>query len=181
MINIMLHLPCPTASTLWIHVKDKTDGGRQGTTDIFLPTSSSLRISDWPQVSRSCRVWDQKLSSLLKAPWLRGGLINLWQCRNQNMRAAQQSGGWCCIQSSMGNAVFMGCQAEESHWQRLRLLFVCLETAPFNEQTTSKSRPQSSLLSHHPQKKKEDGNLGAWVIKIVWGDTCPAFGFFQVR
>lgn len=52
------------------------------------PTSSSLRISDWPQVSRSCRAWDQKLSSWFRVPWQRGGLTNLWQRRNQNMRAA---------------------------------------------------------------------------------------------
>lgn len=41
------------------------------------PTSSSLRISDWPQVSRSCRAWDQKLSSWFRVPLQRGGLMNL--------------------------------------------------------------------------------------------------------
>lgn len=150
---------------------DKADRGRQET--IFLPTSSSLRISDWPQVSRSWRVWDQKLSSLLKAPWLRGGLINLWQCSNQNMRAAQQSEGRCCIQSSMGKWSFLGCQAEESLLKMSQgvplQLIICLETAPIM------SRPLVSqgfkvdywvTTPRKKKKKKEGGNLGAWVTKM---------------
>lgn len=56
-------------------VRGEGRGGGGG--DRRAPTSSSLRISDWPQVSRSCRAWDQKVSSWLRVPWQRGGLTNL--------------------------------------------------------------------------------------------------------
>lgn len=87
---------------------------RRGEETTGRPTSSSLRISDWPQVSRSCRAWDQKLSSWFRVPWQRGGLTNLWQRRNQNMRAALQSRGRCCVQKQHGKCSFWGCATESS-------------------------------------------------------------------
>lgn len=85
-IIVKLHL------TLSFRTKQTGGGG------CWCPTSSSLRISDWPQVWRSCRAWDQKLSSWFRAPLQRGGLTNLRQRRNHKVRAALQPPGPCRFQ-----------------------------------------------------------------------------------
>lgn len=112
----MLHLACSFRLTLVYEymsraeqieekTKQKQEEEEEGWGGQIRPTSSSLRISDCPQVSRSCRACDQKLSSWFMVPWQRGGLTNLWQRRNQNMRAALPSRHrWC----SMGKAGFLG-------------------------------------------------------------------------